>query len=198
MMKSLKTANGFSLMELMIAMALFSIIIAAIIGSRTRQQEQHITQTQAVEMQQNVRAVMFMMKKAIRMAGFNPYTTDYTNNGINTADSTTLTFSYVDTVTELLSTDTYAFEDDDGDGNIDDITLNAVVLAENISNLTFTYFDGTSPVPNAIAAPVATPADIRSIQISITAIVDQDELAWATNNNTRTLTSTVFLRNMGL
>lgn len=200
-MNPLKTSQGFSLMELMVAMAVFSMIIAAIITARTDQQVQNITQIQAAEMQQSVRAVMFIMKQEIRMAGFNPYTTDYPGLGIATAGSTALTFSYVNTEVDppVLKQVAYALSDDDLDGDSDDITLNGTVLAENIQNLTFRYFDGSSPVPLELVAPVVNPASIRSILISITAGIDRDELArGAATNRTRTLTSTVFLRNMGL
>ncbi len=197
MMTLPRDAKGFTLIELMIAMAIFSMIVGFIVSSRTRQQEQQITQIQAVEMQQSVRAVMFMMKQDIRMAGFNPFSKNDFNSGIAVAQSNALTFSYVDTDNMVLDTASYALVD--GDGDIDtDITLDGTMIAENIQTLTFTYFDGTTPVPLELTVPVANPDDIRSIQISITAVIDSDERARATNNNTRTLTSTVFLRNMGL
>ena len=199
MMKLLKNSQGFSLMELMIAMAIFSVIIAVMITSRTDQQDQHITQIQAAEMQQNVRAVMFMMKRDIRMAGFNPFSKDDYDTGIIVAQSNTFAFGYVDISdpdNPFADTHTYTLEDDDGDGDMD-ITLEAVVLAENIQALTFNYFDGTAPIPIELPAPVATPANIRSIQISITASLDNDERARISGDN-RQLSTLVLLRNMGL
>jgi len=211
MSKILQTSKGFTLIELMISISIFSLVVAGIITSKTRQQGQNITQQQAVEMQQNVRAVMFLMKQELRMAGFNPYSQNY-GAGISAAGVNTLTFAFVadddcsdndgdsadpgncadPNVDEEGELDTiiYKLEDDDGDGD-NDITKNAVIMAENIQNLGFTYFDEDGNI-------TAATADVRSIQITVTATTDVDEFARATNNTTRTLTTIIYLRNMGL
>ena len=207
----LRTSKGFTLIELMISITIFSFVIGGIITAKTKQQGQNITQQQAVEMQQNARSAMFLMKQELRMAGFNPYSQDY-GAGISAAGANSLTFTFVadddcsdndgdsadptncndPNVDEEgeLETIIYRLEDDDGDGD-NDITKNAVVMAENIQNLGFTYFDGDGNI-------TAATADIKSIQITITATTDVDELARAANNATRTLTTIVYLRNMGL
>lgn len=192
MMTLLKNSRGFSLMELMVTMAIFGMIVAAIITARTDQQGQHVSQIQAAEMQQSVRAVMFMIKRDIMKAGFNPISKDEFDAGITLAQANSLTFSFVNinNTPETLDPIAYALVDDDGDGISEEITRNGIVIAENIQALTFTYFDGSTPVPLMIPAPVATPASIRSIQISITA-----RIGTQTANNTRTLTSAVNLRN---
>ncbi len=206
-MKGVETSNGFTLMELMIAMVLFSFVIAGIISSKTGQQGQHLTQLQAVEMQQSVRAAMSLMKQGLRMAGFNPSSMDY-GEGIIVADEDNLTISIVESddgddnnddgqIDEEgeLETITYALKDPDNDGD-KDITISyngagAQVLAENILNLGFTYFDKDMNLTDTLT-------DIKSIQITITVATDVDELARAANNSTRTLTTIVYLRNMGL
>ncbi len=206
-MKGRKTSNGFTLMELMIAMVLFSLVIAGIVSSKIRQQGQHITQLQAVEMQQSVRAVMSLMKQGLRMAGFNPSSIDY-GEGIIAASADNLTISIVESddnddnnndgqIDEEgeLETIAYALQDPDGDGD-KDITISyngagAQVLAENILNLGFTYFDKNMNLTNTLT-------DIKSIQITITVATDVDELVRIKNNATRTLTTIVYLRNMGL
>ena len=211
MNKILRTSKGFTLIELMISITIFSIVIAGIITAKTGQQGQNITQQQAVEMQQNARAVMFLMKQELRMAGFNPHSQNY-GAGISAAGANTLSFTFVadddcsdndgdsadpgncadPNVDEEGELDTiiYKLEDDDGDGD-NDITKNAVVMAENIQNLGFAYFDEDGNI-------TAATADIKSIQITITATTDVDELVRAANNSTRTLTTIVYLRNMGL
>ncbi|MCP4721717.1 MAG: prepilin-type N-terminal cleavage/methylation domain-containing protein [Desulfobacteraceae bacterium] len=207
MMKGRKTSKGFTLMELMISMVIFSIVIAGIVSSKMRQQGQHITQLQAVEMQQSVRAVMSLMKQGLRMAGYNPSSMDY-GEGFITAGADNLTISIVESddgddnnndgqIDEEgeLETIAYALQDPDNDGD-NDITISyngagAQVLAENILNLGFTYFDIDMNL-----TPTLT--DIKSIQITITVATDVRQLARATNNSTRTLTTIVYLRNMGL
>ena len=215
-MKLLQTSKGFTLMELMVAMVIFSLVIAGIMTSKIGQQDQHITQLQAVEMQQSVRAVMSLMKQELRMAGFNPHSPDY-GEGISVAGASNLTFSAVadddcndndgDSANPNDCTDpnvdeegeleiiAYAFSDPDGDG-AGDITISfnaagAQVIAENITNLGFTYFDASGNITAVLTS-------IQSIQITITVATDVNELARATNNTTRTLTTTVYLRNIGI
>ncbi len=208
--KPFLNCNGFTLPELLIAMAISGIIIAGIVGARLGQQQQSITQQQAVDMQQTVRAAMFLMTSEMRLAGFDP--DGNANVGILTAGDLnsagdTFSFSYIadwdgidndddGAIDESgeLATLTYTLEDHDGDGD-NDITIDygsgAVILAENISNLTFVYQDSDNAV-------TAVPDDIRSIQITVTAITDTGQLNYLAGNNTRSLTSTVKLRNQGL
>lgn len=216
--KSTHNQKGFSLIELLIAMALFSMVVAGIVASRVSQQNQSMTQQQAVDLQQNVRAGLSMMVDEIRMAGYNPYknepsvvkSTDVgilsAGNGILIADGGTgpFTFAYV------AEDDT---TDNNGDGTIDekgeiktvsyslistDLTLNdggtSKLLAQNISLLNFTYFDA-----NNSPATAADFSDIRAITISITATTSSNELDRTDGtNNTRTLQTTVKCRNLGL
>lgn len=191
--------KGLTLIELLVAMAIFSMVVAGIMSAKFSQEDQHATQIQAAEMQQNARAVMMLMKQELRMAGYNPLTGDY-GEGISAATASSITFSYVTDEDGTIESIAYVFEDDNADGD-NDITKNvngggARLLAENISNLTFTYYDDDG---NAILAPVASPDDIRSMDISITAATDIGHLARAdAGNDTRTLTARVYLRNMGL
>lgn len=193
---NIKDKSGFTLVELMIVIALFSLILAFLVNSKYRQSENTVTQMQAAEMQQTVRTAVFMMKKNIRMAGFNPTASDR-GEGITTANATTFTFSYLDTDTDTLTTVTYSFEDEDGDGD-NDISQDGTILAENIQNLSFTYLDEDG-------VETAVISDMRSVQISVTSAVDQAQLARDTaegtqtiDNSTRTLTTTVNMRNMGI
>ena len=88
MVKSVIHKNkGFSLIELMIAMAVGSIIMAVIYSTYQAQQKTYTTQHLAVEMQQNIRAAMSLMKREIRMAGYDPLASDgIDNDGINGVD----------------------------------------------------------------------------------------------------------------
>ena len=61
--------KGFTLIELLIAMAVSSIVMAMIISAFGSQQKAHVTQQQVVDMQQNIRAAMYLMESEIRMAG---------------------------------------------------------------------------------------------------------------------------------
>lgn len=73
--KALKTAlgiNGFSLIELLIAMAVGLIILGATYSVFISQNKQMDKQDKIVELQQNVRAAIDMMSREVRMAGYNP------------------------------------------------------------------------------------------------------------------------------
>ena len=210
MIMILRKSSGFTLIEILVGLAIFSIVITFLVTSKIRQTDQGVTSQQAVEMQQTARSVILLMTNEIRMAGYNPHYKDY-RPGITFADSAALTFTKVasddsvdnngdGTVDEdgELETISYAFQDADGDGDTD-ITVDfngsgAQLVAENISALAFSYFDDTG---TALGAPVADPEEIRSIGISVTVTTDINELARSTDNNTRTLSTVVWPRNLG-
>ena len=166
--------KGFTLMELAIAMALSTLVMAAIYSTYRAQLRSHITQQAIVEMQQNARAAMFVMEREIKMAGYDP----------SGAGGAGITVANANTITITILADDDGLDDDidnDGDTNIDqpgelktityslagtdlqrtvDGTANTV--AENIEVLDFIYFDEDQGAP-------ATLADIRSIQITLIA-----------------------------
>ena len=72
--------SGFTLVELMIAMTIGLIIMAALSSTFVMQRKIYDVQEQTVEMMQNARAGMDMMSREIRMAGYDP--TGLANAGI--------------------------------------------------------------------------------------------------------------------
>lgn len=121
--KNLHSKEGFTLVELLVAIAMFSIVVAGIVSSRISQQNQSITQQQAVDVQQTVRSALSMVVGEIRMAGYNPYGTNYgegiisAGNGVLTTNGGTGPF-------------TFAYIADDGDGD----NINDAALGDNIDN----------------------------------------------------------------
>jgi type IV pilus assembly protein PilW len=69
---AMKQAHGFSLIEMMVAMALFGIAITGIYQTYHYQQQVHLKQQQIVDMQQEARAADFFLSYDIRMAGYDP------------------------------------------------------------------------------------------------------------------------------
>lgn len=67
---TLKNRNGVTLIELLIALVISALLIAALYRTFTDQQKTYIVQEQVVDMQQNVRAAINRMMREIRMAGF--------------------------------------------------------------------------------------------------------------------------------
>lgn len=211
--------QGFTLVELMIAMAVGGIVMAAVMTSFLSQHNTYLAQDQVVEMQQNSRVAMDMLVRDIRSAGYDP------NNlgaGITAAGNGTeflpLRFTR-DDGTGVLETIAYSLYDAyadavpaSNDGLIDDLARNAgggrQVVAENISRLEFRYLnkDGT---------PTLTLKDIWSIQVSIMvqaaqpdtknnppvrAYVTPSGVTWTSAPGFRSvyLTTTVQCRNLGL
>lgn len=70
MWKVLRKNRGLTLIELVVAMALSSILIAGLYRTYVRQQKTYTVETQVVDMQQNVRVALNTMVREIRMAGF--------------------------------------------------------------------------------------------------------------------------------
>ena len=87
MSAELNSHKGFTLIELMISLAAASIVTAGIYGFYHVQQKSHAAQQLVVEMQQNIRATMSLMKREIRMVGYDPAAADgIDNDGINGID----------------------------------------------------------------------------------------------------------------
>src|SRR5262245_11112661 len=69
---STERQSGFTLMEMMVAMAIASLIVSATYQAFYAQQKSYTTQSYITEMQQNLRSGMYLMTKDIRSAGYNP------------------------------------------------------------------------------------------------------------------------------
>ena len=65
-----KKEKGFTLLELVVALAISAILIAAVYRTFVRQQKTFTVQEQVVEMQQSARASISRMMDDLRMAGF--------------------------------------------------------------------------------------------------------------------------------
>jgi type IV pilus assembly protein PilW len=181
---------GFTLIELMIAMVIFGLVIAGVVGAFWEQLRSHNTQQQILAMQQNARAAMYFITTEMRMAGFNP--TGASDAGLmpDAAVRTTTTFAMD------LSGGANDGLDNNGDGNDDestessdyvtyDIVNNQItrtdgfgvtqILADNIEVLDFVYH-GVNPADPTdtnfrfdTAGAAANPNNIRSVNITIIA-----------------------------
>jgi len=184
---------GFTLVELMIAMVISSIIVAAIYSAYKMQRDVFEAQDQITEVQQNIRAATWAIVREIRMAGFDP--TESAGAGITVATAGRIGFTQ--DITDNSGTGSSDEDTDDANENItfgfsaaDDADNNGIpdagtaislgrdtgggyqAIADNIQAVEFYYTleDGTSILPTA-AAPItaAQLTDIRSIQVSILA-----------------------------
>ena len=186
---------GFTLVEVLIALAISGILLGGVYTQFTSQQASYLAQDQVVEMQQNLRAGISYMTQELRMAGYDPYSAG--TAGIKTANPTSVVFTYVadddgldndnadgdnDTSTGAdetgeLQTVTFDLYDayDDGDKDIGrQVGGIKRAIAENIENLEFRYLD-------ADGAVVTDPNDIKTVQISILARAGKRDRKFSNN-----------------
>ncbi|PIE57447.1 MAG: hypothetical protein CSA33_08155 [Desulfobulbus propionicus] len=62
--------TGFTMVELMITLAISGMVMGAIYGAYISQQRTYVAQDDVAEMQQNVRAAIYAMVSDLRMAGY--------------------------------------------------------------------------------------------------------------------------------
>jgi prepilin-type N-terminal cleavage/methylation domain-containing protein len=163
-------SGAFSLIEVMVAMAIFSIIMAAVIAAFHEQLKMNNAQQGVSAMQQNARTAMYFLARELMMAGFDP--TGTANAGIKPItdrhDAVTLTMDVTGGESDGVDNDNDGKTDNllekhFGDGKTDDsnevvtYALNngqltrasaggsPQVLAGNIDALDFEYF-GLNPL----------------------------------------------------
>jgi type IV pilus assembly protein PilW len=176
--------QGFTLVELLVAMAVSLLAMGAIYSTFLSQFKSYQVQEEIAAMQQNIRAAMYHMQRDIRMAGYDP--TGDAGAAIEIANVAELQFK-IDENGDGNFTGTsppndpneqirYALTNDaNGDGIADGSPCNLgreiwsgglQPVAENIDALNFVYLD-------AAGNPTATLADIRSVEITIVARTDR-------------------------
>ena len=85
------SARGFSLIELMVAMAMACIVLAAIYSLHAALMKSYTTQNAAADVQEAMRAGIDLMAEDILMAGFDPMGTAVA--GILAADAISIHFT---------------------------------------------------------------------------------------------------------
>ncbi len=89
MITAINANRGISFIELMIVMAISSIIMIGIMAGFDLQQRSYTTQQQVIEMQQNIRAAMYFMEAEIKMTGHVGFDSATLKSGGATAGITT-------------------------------------------------------------------------------------------------------------
>jgi len=164
--KGLKIKNdGFTLVELIAAILISSLIVAGILSLFFCQQRAFGSQELIAEMNQNLRAIMDRMTREVRLAGYKIYGSTF--NGIATAQA--------DSIQILADLD----QNGDTIGANEDVTFtynsatsqiwriagaSNLPIADNVTGMNFLYTlkDGTS------TSSPGSLADIRKVTISIT------------------------------
>ncbi|GIX47670.1 MAG: hypothetical protein KatS3mg131_1881 [Candidatus Tectimicrobiota bacterium] len=192
--------QGFTLVEVVIAMSLGLALLAGTYGFYTGQRKALATRELVAEMQQQARIGMAMLVRELRMAGYDP--TGTAGAGIVEATATAIRFTMDrngDGDTNDANEDVrYTAYDSGGDGDLDlgrrlAASTNQPV-AENLQELHFAYIlaDGTTT-----DAP-ADPGQIRAVQITLVARTAKPDPAYPGGYRTYTLRSAVVPRNLAL
>ena len=214
----MKNNQGFTLVELMISLAMTGIIVAAVYSTYTFLQRTYTAQDRVVEAQQNIRAASLTLVQEIRMAGFDPLETS--NAAIEKAYSDALYFTVDrnedgnlnlggDDEDEFIAFDLYTnavgnsvlglvrtniavnlTENPVGSGHFE--ATGHQPIAEHIEAIEFLYTLGDNTTPTAIPPGGFTStqlANIRSITISI--------LARAAQRDAKFINSTVYTPSSG-
>lgn len=189
MSNALRKNSGVTLTELLIVLALTGIVSGAIYNIFISQGRAYTIQSEVAEMQQNLRAGIFMMEREIRMVGYDPtraadaeileaapdhleFTADLNGDGATDDPNEHMIYTLYDTDADGAS-DALGRNDVNGAGN--------QLLAENIDQLNYVYLDESRNALNDMTTSVAdldaVLPDIRSIQVTMVArsgVIDSD------------------------
>ena len=204
----LYSKTGFSLVELLMALAISSIVLGAIYSVFTITNKNFTTQNVAANVQQSLRSAIGLMARDIRLAGLDPIGTE--SFGIEYASQTKIRFTLdsIDIGTGDFNgiVDETDFEEVTYDFQSNQVmqTLyetasspNSAVLISSITNLNFAYVDAANnDLIDYGLTPQRVPddklADITSVEILITI----EEPAGRDEPVSRTLTRKVECRNL--
>jgi type IV pilus assembly protein PilW len=163
----LKTNGGFSLIELIVAMGIGMVVLAAVTTTFMSQARFYTAQEQINEMEQNARGVLDLISRELKMAGYKP--AGGTFDGVTYSTSQLMIQADLDS-TGAISTSstaneqiTYAYDSTNKQITRKVGSGTAAVLADNITAFTFSYLDSSG-------AATTTSASIRQVRVDITAI----------------------------
>jgi len=196
-MTALKTINyermrGFSLAELMVAMAMGLVVLGTAYNIFTVQNKSLSSQEQIVEMQQSVRAAMDIICRDARMAGYNPAGTTFAGVTVNASQLEIKADRDGDAI--ISASDNVIYAHDATNMRINKTTGGTTEpLAENIEALTFQYLDAAGNV-------TTSSADVRMIRITITGRTALSDPLYPSNSGYRTylLTTNIIPRNLSI
>jgi type IV pilus assembly protein PilW len=178
-----KDQKGFSLVELMVAMAIGAIVLAGVYRVFNTQQQSQVTQQVLVHMNQNLRAALQVMTTEIRMAGFDQPSSGGEESTIIAATASSLTFEKYNTLESRIEAITYYITGGNLMRKLETVNSSGpprtwtvaedVKAAEGVENMQFYYTmsDGSQTLtPTAdVTSPRNEYNDVRSISINILA-----------------------------
>jgi len=188
----LKREGGFTLIELLASMAIGAIVLAAVTTTFISQTRSYDVQEQINGMHQSARATMDMITREARMAGYNTNDT-YNFVGMEANASQLRIRANLNADNDTDDTNEYIIYEYDATNELIERTTSGVTetFVDHIDVFTFRYFDEDGNI-------TATPADIRQVEITITAETAKLDPNYNLNGGFRTytLSSLVTPRNL--
>jgi len=193
----LRNITGFTLTELMVAMAIGMVVLSAVTTTFMAQARFYNAQEQINEMQQNARGALDVITRELKMAGYKP--NGGTFDGVTYSVSQLMIQADLDGNGGISSSSsaneqiTYAYDSTNkritrkmGTGTVE-------ALADNITAFTFSYLDSSG-------ATTTTSSSIRQVAISITAVTTKPDPNYSSNNGYRNyqISATITPPNLGL
>jgi len=192
----MRSQKGFTLVELLVAMAIAGIVMAAGYSMYISQQKAYQTTEDVSALQQNMRSAMYFIEHDMRMAGYNPtrasmycgfigFTSSLCTFGMDTNENGAYEIAveqytyYLDSTNNRLMRAIGAV---DASGQP---VSPGQQIADNITGLSFTWYD----VNGNILTNVNASASIERVEVTLTGTDGQ---------HTRQLSSMINCRNMGL
>jgi prepilin-type N-terminal cleavage/methylation domain-containing protein len=164
--------NGFTLIEIMVVIAIMSIVLGAIYSVFAATNRSTTSNEVIAEVMQNLRTSIDFMEQDIRMAGLDRFGS--ANAGIEAATATNLRFTADLNMDGVLNDNheriTYFYDAANNrlrqclwEGTLDDWQT----VAENVTNFQFSYLDADD---NPLAFPIADFNEIRTVVVSISIV----------------------------
>jgi len=170
----IRNNRGFTLVELLVAMAISGIVITAIYTTYQSQQKSYTAQEEVAAMQQKLRAALYYMTRQIREVGCNPTCIKTNPPGIVTASANLIEFT-----SDLRGSTFGSSPDGDMDDSYEHVTYSLYSsggiqklgvkstetapyqpVAEYVDALNFVYLDASGSVTTTIP-------NIRSVEVTL-------------------------------
>ena len=215
-------SGGFSLIELLIAMAVGLVVLGAMYSVFTLQNKTLTNQEEIVAMQQSVRAGMDMMTREIVMAGYDPCGLNSNSDSSDNFVGVTLNSAQLQIKADLdgnnpainncqspykgidmTSQENIIYKFDETNKQITrNIGAGDQQFIENVQFFAFKYLKSSNPADvstdYALDGLPLSSTEIRQIRITITGRTAKPDLSYSVNDGYRTytLTSVVTPRNL--
>jgi type IV pilus assembly protein PilW len=181
--------HGFTLTELLVAMAISGIVISAVYATYHSQQKAYIIQEEVAAMQQKLRAAMYYMTQQIQQAGCNPEGMTKNRPRIITADVDEIRFT-----SDIRDTDPGTLPDGTTDDPYEDVTYSLYTsegsqrlgvkstatatnqpVVEYVDALNFVYLGENGN-------PTTTLDDILSVEVTLVVRAEREDRDYVNTN----------------